>query len=355
MSIKFFCQCGKRLRARDEMAGRRSMCPRCGNPVGIPSLQADGRLGPMTPAERIKARQQLRPGDSFETNGSSEQHSTISDQTAAIVVPDFHTNLIRQAFSRKNRFHRRRGLETHWYECLLFPLRALPLIVVFAVLLTLLTVFAIALASEPEGDLFQRLIQNSLLSVSLGFSVVVIVSYACGFLDCTLASAAAGELPMIRWPGRNAWLALKSLMTWLACFLAGPIIPASVAYLYWTQCGDMEVVDWLILAELGIVALSYSLLAIVAVSVSDRLMDANPVQIIALVQRVGLRLPTVILVAAAVLLGHGLLAVKAIAFMHQQASAFLLLAGYWLSVFFLATFLFRLLGLWCYQTRVPAN
>ncbi|HEY7307870.1 MAG TPA: hypothetical protein VH643_00785 [Gemmataceae bacterium] len=39
MSIKFICSCGKHLRARDEMAARRSMCPRCGAPVGIPSLQ----------------------------------------------------------------------------------------------------------------------------------------------------------------------------------------------------------------------------------------------------------------------------------------------------------------------------
>ncbi|HTU21712.1 MAG TPA: hypothetical protein VMG10_26985, partial [Gemmataceae bacterium] len=55
MSIKFVCSCGKHLRARDEMAARRSMCPRCGAPVGVPSLQpthAGTMAAPLTPQER---------------------------------------------------------------------------------------------------------------------------------------------------------------------------------------------------------------------------------------------------------------------------------------------------------------
>jgi hypothetical protein len=53
MSIKFVCSCGKRLKARDDMAERRTVCPRCGNPVGIPSLDPT-RPMPMTPAERLR-------------------------------------------------------------------------------------------------------------------------------------------------------------------------------------------------------------------------------------------------------------------------------------------------------------
>ena len=33
MAIKFICSCGKHLKARDEMAARRSVCPACGNPT----------------------------------------------------------------------------------------------------------------------------------------------------------------------------------------------------------------------------------------------------------------------------------------------------------------------------------
>src|SRR6516225_10035363 len=57
MAIKFFCKCGKKLKARDEMAGRRSMCPRCGSPVGIPAANATyagTKLGPMTVKDRLQ-------------------------------------------------------------------------------------------------------------------------------------------------------------------------------------------------------------------------------------------------------------------------------------------------------------
>src|SRR5207245_2077250 len=66
MSIKFTCSCGKRLRARDEMAGKRTPCPRCGMPVGIPFLQGHpgGSLAHMTPAERARHQTRTRSADS---------------------------------------------------------------------------------------------------------------------------------------------------------------------------------------------------------------------------------------------------------------------------------------------------
>src|ERR1700730_7391210 len=57
MSIRFICTCGKHLKARDEMAARRSVCPRCGRPVGVPSLQSSQRgapAGPLSPQERAQ-------------------------------------------------------------------------------------------------------------------------------------------------------------------------------------------------------------------------------------------------------------------------------------------------------------
>src|SRR5262245_49323274 len=57
MTIKFICTCGKHLKARDEMAARRSACPRCGAPVGVPSLKPTHTgtvAAPMTPLERLR-------------------------------------------------------------------------------------------------------------------------------------------------------------------------------------------------------------------------------------------------------------------------------------------------------------
>src|SRR2546423_851321 len=64
MTIKFICTCGKHLRARDEMAARRSVCPRCGSPVGIPSLKPTHpgtAAAPMTPLERIRHARHRAP------------------------------------------------------------------------------------------------------------------------------------------------------------------------------------------------------------------------------------------------------------------------------------------------------
>src|SRR6476469_6142468 len=61
MSIKFFCGCGNHLKARDEMAGRRAMCPKCGSPVGIPSLRPTHpgtAAAPLTPEERRRLARQ---------------------------------------------------------------------------------------------------------------------------------------------------------------------------------------------------------------------------------------------------------------------------------------------------------
>src|SRR6516225_2788008 len=72
MTIKFICGCGKHLRARDEMAARRSVCPRCGSPVGIPSLEPNnpGAAGPLSPLERQRlAKQRPTPGGRLPREG----------------------------------------------------------------------------------------------------------------------------------------------------------------------------------------------------------------------------------------------------------------------------------------------
>ena len=64
MTIKFVCTCGKHLKARDDMAGRRSACPRCGSPVGIPSLRpthAGTSAAPLTPTERMHHARERPP------------------------------------------------------------------------------------------------------------------------------------------------------------------------------------------------------------------------------------------------------------------------------------------------------
>src|SRR5438034_10143985 len=41
MPISVTCTCGKRLKAKDEMAGKRARCPACGNSVLIPDPESE--------------------------------------------------------------------------------------------------------------------------------------------------------------------------------------------------------------------------------------------------------------------------------------------------------------------------
>jgi hypothetical protein len=50
MPIEVRCKCGKRLRARDEIAGRRVKCPACGAAVRVPAAEAES--APAAPARR---------------------------------------------------------------------------------------------------------------------------------------------------------------------------------------------------------------------------------------------------------------------------------------------------------------
>lgn len=48
MPITFHCQCGQRLSARDELAGKATKCPKCGSQLTIPAPKAD-ELEPLSP------------------------------------------------------------------------------------------------------------------------------------------------------------------------------------------------------------------------------------------------------------------------------------------------------------------
>ena len=42
MPIEIYCACGKKLRARDESAGKKVKCPACGKSVPVPGTSSEG-------------------------------------------------------------------------------------------------------------------------------------------------------------------------------------------------------------------------------------------------------------------------------------------------------------------------
>ena len=386
MSIKFVCRCGKRLRAHDGMAARRSVCPRCGAPVGVPSLQPTVRgapLGPMSPAERLRARQIARPlgfspPDALPTDtaaGSDKaDRPSLSPRTVprldGIAPPSLHVsnstadavllqhpprNVTRQLVvqTKRRRWWYREHVERHWYQCLVYPFRAWSLVLGLAVLLTgfsggIVLVLPTLLANFPRDVSWLLPVGWLPLSIPL-----VLVGYACGFLDCALISGMAGEVGGIRWPGRNIGLALKSGARWLICFLAGPVLPAGASLLFWIHGGDLRFFDWLILAETSVLTLSVWLLLLWAVNDKNRLRDMSPLRVGVVVDRLGPRVVALALGASVLALANGWLLGMALVQLHHEAVlGWLLLFVCWAGGLFFATFLFRWVGVRLYWSRL---
>ncbi len=360
MTIKFMCSCGKRLRARDEMARRRSLCPRCGKPVGIPSLQPlhpGAPATPLTPAERLRLAAQRK-----EPAGAQLPTAPVAPRSSApepVVIPRdrLGTAILALLMGRRTRPPRAdRPLETYWYQCLLYPFHDWRLWVGPTVLLALaispgLLLVPRLLADAPADSRVREIV--ALCGVP---ALLLLFGYPCNFLGGVLRSAALGEGWAAHWPGHSVAGALRSIVVWLACFLAGPALFAAVAAIYGMQCGDPGAIDWLILVELGVLAIGSALLVLAAVGENGRLRDANPLRVIDLAHRLGLRAAAAALVGTVIVGAHGALAVVAAVELHRElAIGLALLVASWLSGMFWTTFLFRLLGLWCYRSRIPAT
>src|SRR5262249_19218949 len=153
----------------------------------------------------------------------------------------------------------------------------------------------------------------------------------------------------IRWSGKAVQGALASGLRWLACLLAGPVVFAAVGWVYWFSCGDPGWLDWLILAEVGLVGAAYWIYALLALADRGRLRDLNPVAVADLAYRLGWRGFVAVLLGAALLLAHGWAVLVGLAEAQAASPAgWLLLAGAWASGVFWGTFFCRLLGVHCH-------
>jgi hypothetical protein len=309
----------------------------------------------MTPAER------LAHGRTPTAGGLFQEETPASAAAAAIAKRLYQQRGVQldvgpkasppsaPAQPKKPRPRSAQFAETAWYQYLLYPLRAGLIVGGLAAVFTVLSGGAILLLP----NLFELRAQPGMLVVHVWLLIVAafpVVGYVCAFLGCTLTAAAAGQFQYIHWPRRDLGLVSRSAGTWLVCFLAGPVLPAVVGVLFWLQCGEPTILDRLILTELGTVALSYWLFALLAVYQSGRVRDANPLHVADMVHELGYGALTVVVAGSALLVGHALVAFAALGDLQQNPEqAWLWLAGSWGSGLYCATALFRLLGIWSYR------
>jgi hypothetical protein len=103
------------------------------------------------------------------------------------------------------------------------------------------------------------------------------------------------------------------------------------------------------------VTVGYWLFALLAVSLRGRLRDANPVGVAGLALRLGYRSLVATFLATGLVIAHGLPALAALGEVQRGGGpGWLLLACCWAGGLFGATFLLRLLGVWCHAARLRA-
>jgi hypothetical protein len=355
MAITFVCPCGKHLRARDEQASRRMLCPGCGKPVTIPALDApvpetENGPAPVLDRPRVESPNAEPTGPIFfRVRAFGADPNRIADG------PWVPLDVGKPPPAERGRRRRRRPrrhilwrLETNWFQCLLYPIRVWPLVVGLG---AGLGVFA-ARAATDVPRLSDRLAEDGAnWTVLIGLLGLGTICCAIGFLDGVVRSAVEGECRHVGWLRRSGALVWRGCLTWLLCFFAGPALFAGAAVAFWLHGGDPDLVDQFIVAELSAVAAGYWLLAILAAADGGRVI-AGPQAVAALFRRLGVWSCAALLAALTLAFFVGRFAVNSLEEYHRSW----FFGGFHLSCagvagVFLAVFFLRYLGIRAYHTR----
>jgi hypothetical protein len=379
MAIEVVCDCGKRLKAADWMAGRKTQCPACWNAVTIPKRGWIDVVGAVAGIKRRRKRagsanrnsQPIEPAP--QTDSSAPPRSTSADSS-------FRTSASPMTFpprkpaptSRKTTFVPSRRVtdgddyrpnsimlrsqprwvkllpargEQRWYHSLLFPFGKLPVFFRLGLLQAVLTTTALILWLSMERDNPSKEQLVLCLIACLG-GVFFVLGHTFHYFNAILEMASHGKTKHEPGIGCTSLGALVSCGHWLSCFVAGPALLFAAAFGYWLYCGDLTIVDWSILAELCFAGVGWWLIALLLTNLDDTLRVASPVQVL----RTALAMPWeaagLTALAAAVFLGHSFAAAYSIGQLHvTPLTAFPLLWICWSSGFYLTAFTFRRLGL----------
>jgi hypothetical protein len=322
MAIKFACHCGQHLKARETSAGRLTQCPRCGSPVAIPTRQPAHRGTDELSASMIRPAAASRGAD-LRSVRAAPASLTTKPHPAASSVPPVHAaerpaqrpsiqppatkappSIAAPPSPASSTTPRRRRAPAtlaagsdeirlrripHWWRLcgrrarhavslsvsFSFSLGTLPILAMLSALLGVVLAGCLRLLPEslqaPGG-----IIANPFLAF-IGLAGLALAAYCALLLNRVLTAAARpthGPGPL----RLGLDTAFSALAVWIACFLAGPAVPAAAACVYWLRCGDPAFLDALVLAELLIPAAGYWLIAL-TLAATGRLRDALPTRV----------------------------------------------------------------------------
>lgn len=324
--IRFSCACGRSLKAPEKLAGKKSRCPACAAVVVVPQLAlvfAGHEPSDDSPPEESFVAPLPRTGQSTWVPCPQEEGD-----------PNYVPTILRL---------RESGARPD-------PLLGMKFVVYLSGLLTLLSALGVALYPHVLHEGISWLGGLVLAIVWMG-TMSVLVGYGCNYLDSVLEYAVSGGGRFIYVPNRDSAPAIASFLKWALSFVTGPAFFMYLALRYWVSCGDVTIVDGLILAELTAPAIGYWLFELLVLAERSELAFAAPSQVLNAVRRMGLR---------AVLAGIGITA-AAFVYVCVGAYAVMLLHSVWLMGFVLlwlcwysawecGAFALRIVGFWYHES-----
>lgn len=379
MTIHFACQCGKRLQAPQRMAGRHTKCPACGFSVEVPmgrfgrlfrgkkrgskkgdaNRQGDATRRPMQ--ERAEQPNRLPTGDPFDSPAvpdvgpfkSADDRpfattfvptrpvtSGLDPETASIAIrrPPRWTKLISNQADRR------------WHSSLTFPIANVPIFFKLAITLSILMAFALGGWLSIDHDRPANWAYG-MLGISLVL-LLFVLGRTLNYFNAVLALAAKGKVKHEASIDFDPIGAFMGCGQWFACFLAGPAFLFGAALGYWLYCGDLSVIDWMILAELGFAGVGWWLIAILLTNVDSDLRVPMPGQVVRTAWAMGRKTIEITAIGLAVFAAHLYAGAYGIGHLHDQpVTSFALLCIAATTGLYLAAFTFRRLGLAYYRCQ----
>src|SRR5579864_104797 len=249
---------------------------------------------------------------------------------------------------------RRSGRSDNLGECLLYPLRDGPGVAMLVVMPTFLwvmsiPVFDVVAALAPKGGFNALALLILPFTLPLVSSFVLVLGYVFLFLGQVLVASALGEDDHPSWPEWDSHHILEGLARMFWAVIVGFAVGGFPAVYYWLHCGDIDLFDQIVFAELLALGAAYAQMALTASLLNESLLAANPVTVVRAIVRIGWRyLYPCLVTGIALVFTCGLLLWVLFRAPSPEVAALSLWAS-WVFALYEAMVLARLLGLTYYH------
>lgn len=339
------------MRARESSAGKRTMCPKCGDPVGIPLQSVVEPVAPptavFTKAPAVASQETIQPPvgqgapsqtsnkpkntrdaqqDSQDAEASSNSELESPQNQEPSVAPerpaprprqpqptgpvpyweaDGPVVPVRRIKRRDEQRKKRRAAQpstselinssgevgiqvrrkARWYRLigrsrtspafeLEYKLGNIPIVIGHMLLHTIC--MCILIEQLPEAMQKSSFADWSPVFVT-GVVWFAVGTFTISLISQVLAHAAKGVVDEIN---KDPVIALRLLGRWIVIAIAGPALLLSSAIWFWIICGEITLLDWIVLGELIIATFAYFLVSGTTTLAIERLKGVLPTSVL---------------------------------------------------------------------------